>query len=266
MRWPPRPSQVALVVLSSDRYAALWPVFFGFFFKNWPDCRYRVHLAANRKSYSDPRVACVLSGADADWSASMRASLAQVDATHLLCLMEDMFLTQRVPGARVERLVELAVQSRIEHLQFQPYAYVGAEPAARAAMLRLNERARFRVSLYGLTFWRKEVLTRLLRDGESAWFFELGGTRRSRQLRRFYATTETVVPGMVHGLEKGEWLPEAVAAVGLPASGFPVQQRSAWRRGWRRFKRQAGLRLPLRLQIPLQWALFRLYRAFGYVR
>jgi hypothetical protein len=261
----PAPSQVALVVLSSDRYALLWPAFFDLFFKNWPDCEYRVHLAANRKSYADPRVNCVLSGADTDWSASMRASLAQVDATYLLCLMEDMFLTQRVPRARIKRLVELAVRSGIEHLQLQPYAYVGAEPSALAGMVRLNERARFRVSLYGLTFWRKEVFTGLLRDGESAWFFELGGTRRSRHLRRFYATTEAVVPGMVHGVEKGRLLPEA-AAIGVSAVDFPLQRRSAWRRGWRRLKRQVGLLLPLRLQIPLQWALFRLYRAFGYVR
>jgi hypothetical protein len=258
--------RVALVVLSSDRYAALWPIFFRFFFRNWPDCRYPVYLVANQKSYRHASVASVLSGADADWSTSMRACLEQVDATHLLCLMEDMFLTQPVPGADIERLVERCVDEGVEHLQLQPYAYVGAEPAPHAGMVRLNERARFRVSLYGLTFWRKEVFTSLLRDGESAWFFEIGATLRSRYLRRFYAMRHKVVPGIVHGLEKGEWLPEALAAIEVGALPFPVQRRSAWRRGWRWLKRRAGMVLPLRLQIPLQWAMFRIYRVFGYVR
>jgi hypothetical protein len=271
MRLPHSPSGVALVVLSSDRYAALWPVFFHFFFKNWRDCNYPVYLAANDQRYVHRRVTCALSGRDADWSSSIRASLAQIDAPHLLCMMDDMFLTRPVPGETIGRLVGRAVQARIEHLQLQPYQYVGAIPTPDDRMVRLHERARFRVSLYGLTFWRREVFTRLLSPGESAWFFEIGATRRSRSYSEFFATTEQVVPGMVHALEKGAWLPDAVSAVerlGIDVRAFPfaVQRLSGLRRAWRWLKHRAGMLLPLSLQIPLQWAVFRVYRAFGYVR
>ena len=62
------------------------------------------------------------------------------------------------------------------------------------------------------TLWRKSVLERLLRPGESAWEFEINGTARSDEFDLFYST---VAPHftLINCVIKGRWHPAALKAV-----------------------------------------------------
>lgn len=56
----------------------------------------------------------------------------------------------------------------------------------------ISKEAPYRVSTQGAV-WRKDILAALLKKGESAWEFELNGTKRSRNLKsNFYGTTDPV--------------------------------------------------------------------------
>jgi hypothetical protein len=266
-----RMSQTALIVLSSDKYKALWPIFFSFQRRNWADCNYPIYLFSNTERFDDTSVQTVLSGRDLDWSSSIRRCLTQIEQTHLLCIMDDMFLTAPVQSEHIDSLVELGIAGEAAHIHLRPYQYSGARTIPDSSLVRLDERARFRLSLYGMSFWKRQFMLDMLRDGESAWFFEVNGSRRSKEHQAVFATKNDVVPGISHGLEKGEWLPEGVAAlhsIGLSPTAlkFPLQNLSPMRVAWRAIKRQIGLWLPLSIQAPLQRVLFGLYRLFGYVK
>ena len=66
----------------------------------------------------------------------------------------------------------------------------------------------YRTSLFA-SIWRRQVLVDLLKDGESAWDFELQGLVRADAYDGFYSTYKHVF-SYLHGVEKGQWFPWTV--------------------------------------------------------
>src|SRR4051812_28550474 len=79
----------AILVISCDRYADLWPHFFGCFFEYWPDCNYRLFLGTNRLRYEDPRVTTICVGEDRDYSSNLTAMLAEINEEWVIVFVED---------------------------------------------------------------------------------------------------------------------------------------------------------------------------------
>jgi hypothetical protein len=197
-------SPLAIVVLSCDGYSDLWGPFFELFFRYWPQCPYPVYLTANRKTHQDARVTTVLSGDDTDWSSSVRRSVAQVPEERVLFFYDDGLLTGDVDDQEIARYLSWFVSNGANYLRM------------RRALLRPNRRvgpnigvidrgSMWRTSLFG-SIWNKDLILCLLKDGESAWAFELEGVRRADAYDGFYGTYREVF-SFIHGVERGKWFP-----------------------------------------------------------
>jgi hypothetical protein len=196
-------TQIGVLVLSCDKYSDLWRPFFTLFFRAWPDCPFDVFLAANGLRFEDERVTTLLSGDDTDWSSSIRRSLAQVPHDVVLLLYDDAFLSERVDTSRVLQNVRWFHERGANYLRMRPLPRPDARVDGDVGLIRPG--SPYRTSLFA-SMWKKEVLLDLLRDGESAWTFELDGIRRADALDGFYATYTNAF-SYVHGVEKGRWLP-----------------------------------------------------------
>ncbi len=197
--------EVAVVVLSCDAYSDLWPVFFDTFFRFWPDCPYRVYLASNKKQYPDQRVISVLSGDDTDWSSSVRRSVTQIDEPYLFFLYDDAFFNSQVDNEKVISQFQWVFDNNADYLRLRPYPKPDSGVDVERGILLPN--ALYRTSCY-VSIWKKEVFLQLLVDGESAWAFEMQGTKRSGQYQ-FYATYREYFR-YIHGVERGLWLRKAI--------------------------------------------------------
>ena len=69
---------IAVLVMSCDKYADLWKPYFDSFFHHWGQSSWPIYLAANELKFEDSRVISLLSGQDKDWTSSIRAVLQQV--------------------------------------------------------------------------------------------------------------------------------------------------------------------------------------------
>ncbi len=196
----------AVLVVSSDSYSDLWQPFFRLFREHWPDCPFRVYLGTQTANDEIPDVQVLQAGnRDLPWSDCMRSFLNAVDATYVLVLLEDFFLTGRVSNADVSDQIAALSELGGTVLRLQPDPPPTIRLAGRLAKIGEQHRlAPFRVSLQA-SIWNREALLRLLKDGESPWEFEKRGTLRSQaEPHGFYCTWKQAFPYR-QVVEQGEW-------------------------------------------------------------
>lgn len=200
-------ADVALLVLSCDRYSDLWKPYFELFFRFWPDVPFPVYLGANQKKFDDARVTTILSGADTDWSSSLRRIVEQLPEKHVFLLIEDAFFDKPVTKTKaLEELADWAVAEGISYLRFRPSP--PPDIAVDKRIGRIGAGALYRTSLF-TSMWKKDVLLDCLTDGESAWAFELNGHIKTAGYPDFYSTRDHYFT-YIHGVEKGVWHRAAV--------------------------------------------------------
>jgi hypothetical protein len=211
-------SATAILVISCDRYADVWPHFFGCFFRYWPDCPYRVLLGTNHLQYDDPRVTTICIGEDRDYSSNLSAMLGRMDEEWVMVFVEDILFSAPVDSGRIMALMDTLQGDGVVHAQllYKRYNQHNLLPPcgrAEGGMSELPVGVPYRTSL-NVGLWRKADLVALLREGESAWEFERDGTVRSfGHPGRFVSVACPDGEPLFrweHGVIKGQWTWEAV--------------------------------------------------------
>jgi len=234
----------AILVLSCDSYADVWPVFFTLFFRYWPDCPLPVYLGANHLRYADDRVTTLRVGDDESWARSVRLMLQALDTTYVFTFLEDYLLTAPVDGAIVRALMDEMRSTGAEFIRFRPSASPDLPVAGHPLLAELAPGTPYRVSL-DIGLWRRETLLSLLNEGETAWEMEIMGSRRSDGLPGFYCSTANVF-SRTNGLERGKWmrynlpllrrerieLPPGRAVMSVWEAWFEARSRGAFWRVW----------------------------------
>lgn len=193
----------AILVLSCDSYADVWPVFFTLFFRYWPRCPFPVYLGANHLHHQDERVTTLRVGDDMSWSQSAQLMLSDLRTTYVLTFLEDYLITAPVDGALVEALVNEMHETGAEFIRFRRSPHAKVPAAGHPLLGELPPGVPYRVSL-DIGLWRRETLLSLLRDGETAWDMEIAGSRRSDALPGFFCSAVNVF-SRTNGLERGKW-------------------------------------------------------------
>ena len=197
---------VAILVLSCDNYSDLWEPCFKLFFKYWPDCPYPVYLAANKKSFNHNDVTTLLSGQDTDWSSSIMRSVEQLDAERILFFYDDAFIDKKVDTQHVEKMFNWAYDNDVSYFRLR--AAPPPDQKVDEDIGIIHQGSLYRTSLF-TSFVKKDVFLSMIRDGETAWAFEMAGIERSSPYDDFYSTYSTAF-SYIHGVEKGIWYKSAI--------------------------------------------------------
>ena len=182
----------AVVVCSCDKYSDLWDPYFELFKKFWADCPYPVFLNTETKTYKtdglDIRVVNAEKGKD-DWSSRLIHAIKQTDAEFILLTLDDHFLLQPVDGARFGELVEyMKKHPKIAQMSFLTDIYEKGR-LLNGVWIKQKTSDVIRVTA-STALWRRDRLLALLREGEDAWQFEGGASRRSMYDRHEYYSYE----------------------------------------------------------------------------
>src|SRR5258708_6971033 len=222
---------VPLLVVSCDKYADVWPYFFGLFRLRWPDCPFPILLGSNQLSPELPGVTSVPVGPDSSWSTGVRKMLDRVTELHpgadyLLVFLEDFMLTAPADTRRILELVQTARRNKIGCLRLAAGLPLALPPTHELSELPgvgvVAPGEPYRVTLQ-VAVWRIETLRQLLPPGLSAWDFETIGTHMSEGLDDpFWAVVRPAIE-YEQAIEKGKWKPEGLAILrnaGLDASAL----------------------------------------------
>jgi hypothetical protein len=220
-------SDIATVVASCDGYADVWPAFFNLLFRFWPDRPYPLYLISNHLAFPDERVTALRVGDDLSWSETLGRGLERISSRFVLLILEDFFFTGPVDTAFIGRLHAAMVAKDAVYLRLVPNPRPDAVCPDMPHVGKIAKGAPYRTSLQ-IAFWDRLVLLSLLRQEESAWNFELKGSRRSDEITRpFLSVCEGISAiSYRHVVLRGKFMPEAIRYFTPLGISFDLSKRS----------------------------------------
>lgn len=162
---------LAILVISCDKYSDLWPIFFEFKKKYWPDCKYKTYLGSNYKKSGIDNVESISIGEDLSWADNVKKMLMSIDSEYILMLLEDFFIDRRIDNSIIEMALKFAKEEKIDCLRLEPLPPPPRIHHKFIKVGKLNPGAPYYVSTQP-AIWKKSVLVELLHEGYSAWEFE----------------------------------------------------------------------------------------------
>ncbi len=202
-------SNIAILVVSCDKYSDVWGVFFEAFLKYWPDCTKNIYWGSNYQAFSHERVQPLLIGEDRDYSSNLINMLNRVKEDWVIMWIEDLILCKPVDDLYVNRILSQAIDHNVSYLKLAatyPWSYENSFKGEIFDTLPPN--IKYRVGV-GLTFWNKQALLEILRPGESAWDIEKRAGFRSSLTSDIYcawrADIENPPFNYINTIVKGKW-------------------------------------------------------------
>lgn len=211
-------NRLGILIPSCDNYSDAWGPFFRLLFRYWPDPGCPIYLISNREEFRHPRVINIRVGPDVDWSSNLISALDRILESHLLILLEDYFLVEPVDDGTIRELFRHQCRSDIGYLRLYPCPGPReiTENVAGYGMGIVEKGTPYRASLQS-AIWKRQLLRNLAREGESAWDFEDGGSRRSNGREDVFASVAGDLEGRIPlkylctAIVSKYWTKEAVA-------------------------------------------------------
>lgn len=219
--------RLVVLVVSCDRYADVWGPFFALLRRFWPDCPFRVYLLTNHLKPEIPGVTVLPVGEDRSWSENVRKAVETFKEEYVLMWIDDLLLREPVRPDQVEALGRWMADARPNYVRWNP-----SEPPDRPFDERVGVVSKgsvYRTSTV-LSAWKRSVLLALLKDGETAWDFEIEGSVRSDRYDGFFSTWRDHVP-VANGIIKGRWdrrVVKLLQGLGVPADLSRRREMTKW--------------------------------------
>lgn len=194
----------SILVLSCDKYADLWPIFFDRWFSLETDLsnKYQVFLGANEKKYEGVHpVKTLLTGTDRDWSSSFLTILEQIKSKKILVLLEDLLLKESIDSTYFSHCVKFALEKDVHHIKLANYPISTA--VEDDGFLPYENGRPYRITVAGI--WDTNFLMKMLIEGEDPWRFEIMGSYRASYSDKVFAPSKPIV-STVNLVEKGCWI------------------------------------------------------------
>lgn len=180
-------SNIPLIVSSCDKCSDLWQPFFYLIKKNWPDFDRKVYLCTDSMTfaYEEFDIACPLKmPSGSTWSENLMALLKGIGEDHVLLMLEDFWLKEKVDETQLHQCEEILksdptigficlirqLDSSLENPISEKYPN----------LIEYGRHTPYRVTTQA-GLWRRDFLLSLLRKHESAWWFEMFGSKRSKR-------------------------------------------------------------------------------------
>lgn len=242
------PTSCSLLILSTDRYADLWPLCTTLHRKYWPDCPWPRFIGSDTVPGSINGFISLGTGQKGlPWADSLQRILAQIDTQTILLMLDDFFLTGLVNTDRIVSLLDVMERHNAAYLRLVPHKRFMCSISTEKYIGEHQRGLPYRASLQA-AFWNTRVLKELLVPSENPWQFELyAGLRSDLRKEPFLATYDQPLP-YIDVLERGKWLPRGLRLChkeGLRVD-LGVRSRTTYRDMLRRIRTQI-LSWPLEL-------------------
>ena len=252
------PSNLAILVLSCNKYSDLWDPFFYFFFKYWTDCPYKVYLSSNSISYNNSKVSTISSGESTNWSREATIVLNQIKEDYVLIILEDYFIYKNVDQVLVEKCFKYLKDNNglFFRLAIFPKNYStwwNYSPTTDKQIGKIQKNELYPINLQ-VGIWSKKGLLEIIKEGESPWKFEIEGSKRIKNTEmECFCLIDNLNLKYVHGpitylcsaVSQGKWMKDAVFLAKKEGIHLDTSKRRIESR-WEFFKRRLYLAIPLK--------------------
>ena len=197
-------TDIAIVILSCDKFKVTWKPCFNHLFDAWPDCPYPIYLLNSFIRSNDERVIDLLVGEDLNWSDTLKKGLFKIKEKRIFFIFDDSFIT-RFSLEEVKLIFKISIEKDLDSVALRKRVFDSGK-RFNEKIYKINPTAKYRNSLF-LNLIKKDLLLSLLKSGENAWQFEKDGNKRNEKFD-FYSVYDSKLITYEHGIVKGKWLPK----------------------------------------------------------
>lgn len=202
---------IALVIISCDKYSDLWEGYEKSVQKFWPDCPFDIYITTNFKNYVSNRIRTIKVGEDKSWSQGLKKALDVIKDKYKYSLitLEDLFLIENVDNKSLLQTLDKALSEEVKYLRLHRNNYKKSkkkdlyEPINSKDLYRLN-------CTYSL--WDNIFLHSLLEEDENAWQFEYNAPKRVEDENKIYMVNEPFFK-YSNTVIKGKWVPREIELI-----------------------------------------------------
>lgn len=190
---------IPIIVSSCDKCSDLWPSFFWLLKKNWTGFERKVYLCTDSKTfgYEGMDIECPLRmSKGSTWSENLMSLLSGISEKFVLFMLDDFWLKTKVKVELLNRCEEIIKNDPevgficLIH-QLEP-SVENSISKKYPDLIEYGRKTPYRVTTQA-GLWRRDYLLSLLRKHESAWWFEMFGSRRSRRSKfRSYVVKNSI--------------------------------------------------------------------------
>jgi len=187
-------------VVSCDAYSDIWDIFFKSFHKHWMNCPLKLNLLSNNKSYDLYNVNTIKVGDDISWSDNLLKGIKNLRSDYILILLEDLLLNNQISNNYFNQISNWINKNNPNYLRL----CISHKPNYFDNLIgEIPNVTPYKTSTMP-SIWKKSVLQDLLEEVESAWDFEINGSKRAYKYDGFYAVYNDFI-SYKNGIIKGKW-------------------------------------------------------------
>ena len=158
-------SDLAILVLSCDKYSDVWDDFFNLKEKFWPDCPYKCYLATDTKSYHRDGVETIHFGNIRTWSICATKAIEQIKEPYIALFLEDAFIYKQIVTSIIEENLNIFVKNKMDFLTMERNRMEKTfTPANQIAphIWRIERHRKYGIDT-SAAIWNKEFLRKALK-------------------------------------------------------------------------------------------------------
>ena len=164
------------------------------------DCPLRLNLLSNNKSYVSHKVNTIKVGKDISWSDNLLRGIQELKNDYILVLLDDLLLKNKISNNYFNQISNWVSKNDPNYLRL----CISHKPNYFDDLIgELPKFTPYKTSTMP-SIWKKSVLKELLKEGESAWDFEINGSKRAYKYDRFYAVYNNFI-FYKNSIIKGKW-------------------------------------------------------------
>jgi hypothetical protein len=216
----------AVVMLSCDAYEDLWPSAVNNLLHNWSDLGLQMFFVSNLKPMKVPEVSNIRTGLDENWSNSLRIALEQIEEKYVFLLLDDLHLISKPTQYDLIGMLEALKDNNLSTMHFRP---VPPNQMIERSKKWSRYPNGYPYSCNVNALWKKADLLKVLAYGESAWDFEINGSKRLSKIGSAGHMNEFVFQ-FLNLVEKGNWTEKILILneqydIGLDINSRPIPSK-----------------------------------------
>jgi hypothetical protein len=206
-----------IFVSSSDNYSDIWPLFFDFFHKYWPEYNGVIYLNTQEEEYKHKglNIICTKVGRKKHFGETFRSGLQMIDDENVLLIMIDYLFMGKVNHDEISYYYNSFNKNKLDSLCLFPQNFPSHKPISSNILLAYQPFPKSVLFGYQIAFWKKNILFEMALPCESPWMSEWYGSQRAERMRikLGYINNKKCMPipydarGCLH---QGRWLDNAV--------------------------------------------------------
>lgn len=167
---------LAILVLSCDKYSGIWDDFFNLKERFWPDCPYPCYLATDSKDYEREGLQIIHFGNIRTWSICAKKTIENIKERYIALFLEDAFIYKAIDSKVIADDLQFVIDNNVDFLTLERNRMertLTKDDQVVPHIWRIDRHKKYGIDT-SAAIWAKNFLLKALEKEDcNAWQFEV---------------------------------------------------------------------------------------------